>query len=206
MKDFVNMFRRIAKRSVRNKITNKPCVEYDAPPYKSRATRNNKEKPCKRKRKERKMTLTAKETMLLKDMKDSEKLCIDKYERGSASAADAQLKNLFTTLAAKERTHLDTLTKIEQNGTYPAPEKAPEEPLLSFQATYSAGDTSANAKNDAYLCSDALSGEKHVAALYNTAIFEFKDTGARAALAHIATEEQQHGKMIYDYMSTNGMY
>ena len=152
------------------------------------------------------MTLTAKETMLLKDMKDSEKLCIDKYERGAGCAKDAQLKNLFTALADKERTHLDTLNKIEQNGTYPAPEKAPEEPKMSFSATYTPGDTSENAKNDAYLCSDALSGDKHVAALYNTAVFEFKDTGARAALAHIATEEQQHGKLIYDYMSTNGMY
>lgn len=152
------------------------------------------------------MTLTTKETMLLKDMKDSEKLCIDKYERGSASAADEQLKNLFTTLAEKERTHLETLSKIEQNGTYPAPEKAPEEPKMSFRAVYTPGDTSTNAKNDAYLCSDALSGEKHVSALYNTAVFEFKDAGARAALAHIATEEQQHGKMIYDYMSANGMY
>ena len=152
------------------------------------------------------MTLTAKETMLLKDMKDSEQLCILKYERGSRNAADTQLKDLFTTLAQKERTHLDTLAKIEQNGTYPAPEKAPEAPTMTFTATYTAGDTSENAKNDAYLCSDALSGEKHVSALYNTAIFEFKDAGARAALAHIATEEQQHGKMIYDYMSTNGMY
>ena len=152
------------------------------------------------------MTLTAKETMLLKDMKDSEQLCINKYERGSRYAADAQLKNLFTTLAQKERTHLDTLSKIEQNGTYPAPEKAPEMPKMTFSATYTAGDTSENAKNDAYLCTDALSGEKHVSALYNTAVFEFKDENTRATLAHIATEEQEHGKMIYDYMATNGMY
>ena len=56
------------------------------------------------------MTLTAKECSLLKDMKDSEQLCIDKYERGAMSAADGQLKNLFSSLTAKERTHLDTLT------------------------------------------------------------------------------------------------
>ncbi|MDE7300442.1 MAG: spore coat protein, partial [Lachnospiraceae bacterium] len=42
--------------------------------------------------------------------------------------------------------------------------------------------------------------------LYDTCIFEFKDEGARNVLNHIQKEEQEHGKMIYDYMSTNSMY
>lgn len=152
------------------------------------------------------MTLTAKELSLLKDMKDSEQLCIDKYERGATNAADGQLKNLFSTLTAKERTHLDTLTKIENTGTAPTMGGGSSEQPMTFTATYTPGDSSENAKNDAYLCTDALSGEKQVSALYNTCIFEFKDAGIRAALAHIQKEEQEHGKMIYDYMSANGMY
>lgn len=151
------------------------------------------------------MTLTAKEQSLLKDMKDAEQLCIDKYERGATHAADGQLKNLFSTLTAKERTHLDTLTKIESTGSAPAMGGGSEQ-SMTFTATYMAGDTSENAKNDAYLCTDALSGEKHVSALYNTCVFEFKDAGIRQALAHIQKEEQEHGKMIYDYMSANNMY
>lgn len=151
------------------------------------------------------MTLNAKETSLIKDMKDSEQLCIDKYTRSATMASDGQLKNLFSTLVAHERAHLDTLTKIENNGTAPAMGGGGEQPM-QFTATYTQGDTSENAKNDAYLCSDALSGEKHVSALYNTCVFEFRDAGVRQALAHIQTEEQNHGKMIYDYMSTNGMY
>lgn len=156
-------------------------------------------------RKETIMTLTAKETSLLKDMKDSEQLCIDKYTRGASLAADGQLKNLFSTLVSYERTHLDTLNKIEQNGTAPAMSGGGDKPM-QFTATYTQGDTSENAKNDAYLCSDALSGEKHVSALYNTCVFEFRDAGVRQALSHIQAEEQNHGKMIYDYMSANGMY
>lgn len=152
------------------------------------------------------MTLTAKEQSLLKDMKDSEQLCIDKYEKGAACASDGQLKNLFSTLVTHERTHLDTLTKIEQTGTAPAMGGGSSGATMTFSPTYTKGDTSENAKNDAYLCSDALSGEKQVSSLYNTCIFEFKDTGIRAALAHIQKEEQEHGKMIYDYMSANGMY
>ena len=151
------------------------------------------------------MTLTAKEISLLKDMKDSEQLCIDKYEKGSTTAKDGQLKNLFSTLATYEKTHLDTLMKIENTGTAPSMAGGGEKPM-TFTATYTQGDTSENAKNDAYLCTDALSGEKHVSALYNTCIFEFKDADVRDALAHIQKEEQNHGKMIYDYMSANGMY
>ena len=77
---------------------------------------------------------------------------------------------------------------------------------MTFSATYTQGDTSEAAKGDAYLCKDALSGEKQVSSLYNTCVFEFKDASVRAALAHIQTEEQNHGKMIYDYMAANGMY
>ncbi|MCR4962284.1 MAG: spore coat protein [Firmicutes bacterium] len=37
-------------------------------------------------------------------------------------------------------------------------------------------------------------------------LFEFKEQGLRDALNHIQKEEQQHGKMIYDYMQANAMY
>ena len=154
------------------------------------------------------MTLSAKEQSLLKDMKDAEQLCIDKYEKGATYASDGQLKNLFSTLVTHERTHLDTLTKIAESGTAPSMQggASAEGSTMTFSATYSAGDPSENAKNDAYLCTDALSGEKQVSSLYNTCIFEFKDAGIRGALAHIQKEEQEHGKMLYDYMSANGMY
>ena len=51
-----------------------------------------------------------------------------------------------------------------------------------------------------------LAGEKHVSALYDTCVFEFKDGAARNVLSHIQQEEQQHGKMLFDYMQANGMY
>ena len=60
------------------------------------------------------MTLTQKETDLLKDLKDQEKLCADKYRKHSECAKDAQLKNLFTQLSQVENTHYQTLTQIEQ--------------------------------------------------------------------------------------------
>ena len=64
------------------------------------------------------MQLTEKERTLLKDLKDSEQLCIDKYTKHASAAHDAQLKNLFSTLAQDERKHLETLSQIE-GGTVP---------------------------------------------------------------------------------------
>lgn len=77
---------------------------------------------------------------------------------------------------------------------------------LNFTPTYSPGDMGQNKQNDSYLCSDLLSTEKHVSSVYNTAIFEFKNTQIRDALNHIQKEEQQHGEEIYNYMAQNGMY
>ena len=150
------------------------------------------------------MPLNQKETTLMKDMKDGETLCIDKYTRASDAACDPQLKNLFSSLAENERRHLDTLTQIE-NGTVPAPGGASAS-LPTFSATYKQGDTSECAKTDAYLCKDALTGEKQVSSLYNTGIFELTDEQTREVLAGIQKQEQTHGKMLYDYMKANGFY
>jgi hypothetical protein len=37
-------------------------------------------------------------------------------------------------------------------------------------------------------------------------VFEFRDENIRKALNHIQSEEQGHGKMIFDYMAANHMY
>ena len=150
------------------------------------------------------MQWTQKETDLLKDLKGQEQLCVDKYPRHAEAAADPQLKNLFSQLAQNEQQHLQTIRQMEQ-GTVPQMSggscnlQAP-----SFTAAYS-GD-SKEKQNDCFLCSDVLAGEKHVSALYDTCVFEFKDGAARNVLSHIQQEEQQHGKMLFDYMQANGMY
>ena len=150
------------------------------------------------------MQLTAKESSLLKELKGQEQLCIDRYTKAAGCAVDGQLKGLFTSLADTERQHLDTLTQIE-TGTCPAMPAGKETPPPTFTAVYGVAETP-DKKNDCYLCTDALSGEKHVSGLYDTCIFEFRDDNVRTALNHIQKEEQQHGKSIYNYMSANAMY
>ena len=150
------------------------------------------------------MQLTQKETTLLKDLKDQEKLCVDKYTKYSQCAKDKQLGELFSKIANIEQGHYNTLCGIE-NGSAPAMSGSSQTAMPTFTASYSMGDTP-DKQSDCYLCTDSLASEKHVSSLYDTCIFEFKDTAVRDALNHIQKEEQSHGKMLYDYMQTNSMY
>ncbi len=148
------------------------------------------------------MQLTQKEKDLLKDLKTEEELCIQKYTKHASLAKDPQLKNLFSQIAQIEQGHLNTVTQIEE-GSLPEPSGA-STVSPTFTETYTSGETE-DKKSDCYLCTDLLNTEKYASHLYDTCIFEFGDESVRNTLNHIQKEEQQHGKMIYDYMSKNNM-
>ena len=151
------------------------------------------------------MTLTAKETDILKDLKAQEELCIEKYGKYSSAACDPALKALFEEIRQAETTHLDTINRI-MNGEEV---KMPTAPKSAAEAKYNGAPSScdmADKKNDAYLCRDALSMEKHVSGVYNTGVFEFCSTTLRDTLAHIQKEEQDHGEKLYSYLAASGMY
>jgi len=147
------------------------------------------------------MKLTQKETTLLKDLKASEELCIEKYGTYAERAEDPELKALFETIRTAELQHLSTIESLMQ-GTVPMMGGGQQ----SNEASACCGGCEKKAsRNDEFLCHDALDTEKHVSSLYDTCIFEFTDAGARDALNHIQKEEQEHGKRLYDYMSCHGM-
>ena len=133
------------------------------------------------------MQLTQKETELLKDLKTQEKLCADKYTEYSQSAKDPQLKNLFSQIAGVEQQHLKTIEQLE-SGTVPTPGGG-SSAQPSFTANYAVAETE-DKKHDCYLCTDALTTEKHASHLYDTCIFEFTTDAQRNALNHIQKEEQ----------------
>lgn len=149
------------------------------------------------------MVLTQKESTLIKDLKNQEQLCIDKYTKHAECAHDPQLKQLFTHIAEVERGHLNTLNQIEQGAT-PALGGATKTPSAAFSAYHTA--ETPEKKQDCYLCNDLLATEKHASGLYDTCVFEFGQSELRQALNHIQTEEQEHGEMIYKYMKANNMY
>ena len=101
------------------------------------------------------ITLTPKETTLIKDLKDQEKLCEQKYKKHAECAHDPQLKQLFTELADVEHHHYDMLVQME-SGTVPSVEGKTQAPSSTFTATYKGGETPEKSQ-DAYLCSDLLS-------------------------------------------------
>ena len=147
------------------------------------------------------MKLTQKETTLLKDLKASEELCIEKYGTYAERAEDPELKALFETIRTAELQHLSTIESLMQ-GTVPMRGGGQQ----SGEASACCGGCNKTAsRNDEFLCHDALDTEKHVSSLYDTCIFESTDAGARDALNHIQKEEQEHGKRLYDYMSCHGM-
>lgn len=152
------------------------------------------------------MQLTQKETSLLKDLKDQEQICVEKYTKYSSEAVDPQLKNLFTKIAQTEKQHLDTVTEILNGEVRTMQLSAGEQQQQTFAEHYPKNATNQDKKKDSYLCTDALSTEKHVSSTYNTSIFEFRNTDIRNILNHIQKEEQQHGELIYNYMEKNGMY
>ena len=154
------------------------------------------------------MTFTTKETQLLQDLKSKEQLCIDKYNKYSAAACDGELKKLFTQISQVESEHLKTINSLLSGNMPQSNSGSTSKPTASSNPAYSVSEANSNEcfKNDRYLCNDILDTEKHVSSVYDTSIFEFKDTAVRDLLNHIQKEEQQHGEQIYKYMAQNGMY
>ena len=149
--------------------------------------------------------LSQKEQDLLKDMKNTEKLCIDKYSRAASEAHDPQLRQLFIRISQVEQGHLDTLTKIENGENFSSGNSAGGQQQPTFTEHYGPAE-SEEKKCDAFLANDLLTTEKHASHLYDTCVFEFKDENIRQTINHIQKEEQEHGKQIYDYMQKNSMY
>ena len=151
------------------------------------------------------MTLTQKETSLLNDLKSQEQLCIEKYGKYAETACDPELKKLFTSLKENEQKHLDTVTQMLSGNEVRMPAAAPSAENAKLACAPSSCPMESK-QNDAFLCKDALSMEKHVSAVYNTATFEFSSPVLRDTLAHIQKEEQNHGEKLYNYLSCNNMY
>lgn len=149
------------------------------------------------------MILTEQETMLLNDLKQQEKLCMDKYEFYSKEAKDQELKQLFGRIKDEETEHHETINKLLAGDTPDVGTAQP--PTYQPKASYNASGADENKQHDSLLCSDSIATEKYVSSAYNTDLFSFASPKVRSILNHIQTEEQQHAEMIYSYKTANGM-
>ncbi len=154
------------------------------------------------------LQLSEKERMLLEDQKNHEMLCIEKYAHYGKEAEDEQLQLLCEEHEAHEKKHLDTINKL-LNGKIPKMNQQQSQNQQSKSKQSQSKKTQSkvnNSANDKNICSDLIMGEKFISGVYNTAIFEFRDTNVRQILNHIQTEEQKHGEELFQYMQSNGMY
>ena len=148
------------------------------------------------------MNWTQKETSLLKDLKEQEQLCVDKYAEYAKRAHDPELKQLFEDIRRTEQQHLTTVTAWLGQQMPKAADLVGEQ----YHGVNQFANDPAAKEADKYLCQDALCTEKEVSGVYNTSIFEFRDPQIRQQLHQIQGAEQHHGEMIYQYMARNGMY
>jgi spore coat protein CotF len=159
------------------------------------------------------LQLTQKEKLQLQDQQSHEEVCIQKYQQNAQQAADPRLKQLFQSYAQQEQQHLNTINSIlsgqvpsMNQGQQSQPSQQPQATMPATSQAQSSAVPSAAAQADAMLCNDMLMTEKYVSSAYDTAIFEFTDSGVRQVLNHIQKEEQQHGEGIFNYMNSQGMY
>ncbi|SDI19890.1 spore coat protein [Desulfosporosinus hippei] len=155
-----------------------------------------------------------KEKSLLMDQKEHEEGCVDKYAKYANQAQDAELKQLFTSYSAQEQEHLNSINQMLA-GQIPAMGGQQKQGQQAQNQQQTAGGNQGQMsptvqgnynQEDAKLCKDMLMTEKYVSSVYNTAIFEFRDTNVRQVLNHIQKEEQEHGEGIFQYMQSKGMY
>lgn len=147
------------------------------------------------------ITLSQKEKMLLQDEKSHEELCIEKYNDYANQTQDNQLKQIFKNNEQGERNHLDSINQL-LSGNVPQMNAQSQNSQPNMNNMQSASSN----MSDKEMCEDILMTEKYVSGTYDTAIFEFRDTGARDVLNHIQKEEQKHGEAVFKYMESKGMY
>lgn len=142
------------------------------------------------------MNWTQKETSLLKDLKNQEQLCVDKYGEYAARACDPDLRRLFETIRQTEQAHLQTV--CNWLGEQPTQQQNPAAPCQCAAPQ----NTQEAMVHDKYLCQDALCTEKKVSNTYDVCIFEFCDPQVRQQLHQIQGAEQHHGEMLYQLHGT----
>ena len=165
-------------------------------------------------------TLSEKSQQFLQEAKALEQLCVDKYNQAAQQANCSNLSQLLSQIAQQEQKHLDMVTQLS-NGQIP--QYTPHVSAMAgianqqnqpsqFATTPSVMQNAMNSTTGQYnqkdkaLLEDLLKDEKFVSGAYDQSIFEQTDGQVRDVLNTIQHQEQEHGKMLFDYMNSHGMY
>lgn len=149
--------------------------------------------------------LTEKQRFVLQDLRQQEKMCVEKYEKGEQMAKDPVLKELFASIKKEEQEHYDSLGQVLE-GTVPQVEICcGGEKNYNPTATYTGNYIQLDKDNDQFLCTDSITTEKYVSSAYNFELFQFAEPDLRRLFQDIELEEQNHAAKIYKYKTVNQM-
>ncbi|MDD3838988.1 MAG: spore coat protein [Clostridia bacterium] len=151
------------------------------------------------------ISLNDKQINVLKEQKEHEQICIQKYLNYANQTQNQELKDLFNSYASQEQNHYDTINQILNGDFQGMPNSSQQQQPQPIQNNNSSLQSAMSGVNDAELCKDMLMTEKFVSGTYNDAVFDFTNTNIAQALQHIQKEEQQHGEGIANFMANNGM-
>lgn len=166
------------------------------------------------------LMLSQKACAMLEEAKTCEQLCVHKYAKAAQEANCPQLSQLFSNLAQQENNHLNLINQMISgqmpqftphvsatagiaNQQQPTSRYATQQSVMENAMSQTTGQYN---EADKELLEDLLKDEKYMSNLYSDAIFEQTDGQARQLLNTIQSQEQEHGKMLYDYMNSHGMY
>lgn len=132
------------------------------------------------------------------------------YEKLAAGTAVAELKNLFTLLAAAEQEHHDALVALKAKvDPRKAGFKALEEAACLFKPLLAKGDLLAELREDPDAYRHVVKEEEEGIKLYEELAAQAEDEESREILLMIAAEERRHLSImenIYSFVQSPKTY
>ena len=119
------------------------------------------------------------------------------YEALASSAANQELKNLFTMLAQAEQEHHDALIQMKESIDPKKPQfTALDGASCLFKPLLAKRELMAQMKGDPDACQMVVAQEEQGVKLYEELAAQTKDEGDRQVLLKIADEERKHLSIV----------
>lgn len=125
---------------------------------------------------------------------------IKRYDFCENKTPDPRLKALIAMLREQDEEHYKMLAQLEQD-IIPMVERNERENHLKVPEGKGKGTTI-----DARYCTDLFEGEKSLSSEIDQAIFKIRDSAVRNVLNYIQKQQQEHGRLLGQYMDEELMY
>lgn len=125
---------------------------------------------------------------------------INRYGYCVKNAPDVRLKALVILLQKQDEEHYKMLIQLEQ-GIIPMIGRNDRESTLKVPKGKGGGT-----RVDARFCTDLYEGEKNLSSEIDQAIFKIRDSSMRNVLNYIQKQQQEHGRLLGQYMDEELIY